>query len=145
MSGRRNVTVPGQVRKGAFVPDDPVLWSIALREHDGAAVELTLAPKRERRSTRANARYWSILIALAKHHLNTLRGNEVPPLSSMQVHEVLAGAFIGHEETPLGLVRCETKNLTQKQFYEYAERVALWLRENGYAIPEQGEPVEMPE
>ena len=125
----------GVVKDGELVID-PVAWAIALREFAGRRVIVDIDAERSVRSIRANNRYWGVLVPLAGDFLSKTRD---VPLSKEQVHFVLTSAFLGCDETPLGLVPMRTRDLDTKQFAAYCEKVALWLMENGYHVPEPGE------
>lgn len=121
--------------------DDSVGWRGRMGQLRGKRVVVTVEQEQPRRSTRANARYWTVLVPLAGHLLS--RGRIVP-LSEKQTHYVLASAFVGTEESPLGVpVPCETHTLTKEQFHIFTTRVEAWLGENGYPIPGPGEKVEV--
>jgi hypothetical protein len=125
----------GTITDGRLVCDQ-VIWAIAMREFNGHAVVIEIDRKRARRSNRANARYWTVLVPLARHALNLKRGSELLPLNKDQVHYLLVTAFAGSEETELGAVAVHTSTMDTKQFHHFTEQVALWLREQGYAVPE---------
>jgi hypothetical protein len=129
------VKLEGRVEKGRLVTD-PAIWAIALREYEGQPVILEIEKKREVRTGRANRRHWTVIVPLARHHLNLKRGNELPPLSKDQTHYVLVTAFGASEETELGPVPIRSSLMTTKQFHEMDEKAGLWLRENGYPIPD---------
>lgn len=124
------------VVKNGKLECDPVAWAIALREHDGKRVVVDIEAERAARTTRQNNRYWGLIVPLASDFLSKTRD---VPLSKEQVHFVLASAFLGCDETPLGLAPMSTRVLDTKQFSDYCDKVALWLGENGYAVPESGE------
>lgn len=111
-----------------------------MAEYEGKRVLVEIDEEKERRSLRANARYWGVLVPLAGHLLSKTRD---VPLSSKQVHYVLVSAFAGCDETPLGLVPVETHTMDKPTFHAFNERVALWLGENGYPVPGPGEEIEV--
>ncbi len=129
-----------QVRDGKLVPDSPVAWTIMLQEFAGKAVVLDVDVPKKIRTIRQNSRHWSVLIPLLGHYLSKTRD---VPLSKEQVHAVAVSAFLGCEETELGLAPMRTRDLTTKQFAHMDEQIALFLMEKGYPIPEPGETVEM--
>lgn len=128
----------GAVTGGKLICD-PVSWAIAMREFDGKPVTVEIEQKRDKRSVGANRRFWGILVPLAGHLLGQTRD---VPLSKDQVKFVLCSAFLGCEETPLGLVPMRTSQLDTKQFHDFCERIEKWLGENGYAIPGEGDAME---
>jgi hypothetical protein len=121
----------GTIKSGRLICD-PAVWAIAMREFDGQPVVLEIEKKRSVRSLQANARFWGVLVPLAGHFLSQTRD---VPLSKDQVKFVLCSAFLGCEETPLGLVPMRTSELDTKQFAEFCERIQKWLGENGYTVP----------
>lgn len=135
MSPGRAVKLEGTVTNGRLVCD-PVSWSIAMREFEGREVVVEIDRKREVRSTRANARYWTVLVPLARHCLNLKRGSDQLPLNKDEVHYLLVTAFAGSEVTELGSVPVRTRTMNTQQFHHFTEQVSLWLREQGYPVPE---------
>lgn len=129
----------GEVKEGRLILP-PVAWAIAAREFEGRRVTVEIDKEKSIRSVRANARYWTILVPLASHHLGKTRDIQ---LSKDQTHWILASAFVGIETTDLGAVPKETHTLSTEEFYNFTEEVSAWLTGLGYPIPEQGEPVEM--
>lgn len=127
--------ITGRVVGGKFQPDNPAALPIAWREFDGKPVELTIEQKRDRRSSQANRRFWGLLVPLAGHYLSQTRD---VPLSKEQVKYVLCSAFLGCDETPLGLVPMRTSELDTKQFHAFCEKVERWLMEAGYAVDGDG-------
>jgi len=125
----------GVVKEGRLVIP-PVSWAIAMREYEGRRVVVDIDAERSVRSVRQNNRYWGVLVPLAGDFLGKTRD---VPLSKEQIHFVLTSAFLGCDETPLGMVPMSTRTLDTKQFAGYCEKVALWLMENGYHVPEPGE------
>lgn len=125
----------GEVKGGKLLID-PAPLAIALREYDGKRVTLEIEPEKPVRSVRQNSRYWSLIVPLASDFLSKTRDI---PLSKDQCHYVLKSAFLGCEETPLGLVPMDSRSLTTSQFHAFCEAITLWLGENGYAVPDSAE------
>jgi hypothetical protein len=134
--------IPGSVVSGKFKPDNPAALPIAFREYDGKRVTVEIEPEKTRRSTQANARYWTCLVPLAQHCLNLKRPGLLP-LSKDQVHAVLVSAFVGQEETELGPVPVRTRTMTKEQFHAFNEQVERWLAENQYLIPDSLDAAEL--
>ena len=124
----------GRVEKGRLVTD-PAAWAIAMREYAEKAVVVDIEPLRERRTPKANKRYWSVDIYLARHYLNLQRPG-LPPLNKDEVHALLVTAFAGSEQTELGLVPVRTRTMDTHRFHAFTEQVELFLREKGYPIPD---------
>lgn len=120
--------------------DDAVGWRGRMAQLRGRRIKVTVEPEQYRRSNKANARYWSVIVPLAGHFLSRDRN---VPLSKEQVHYVLASAFVGTEESPIGVpIPCETHTLTKEQFHVFTTSVEAWLCQQGYTIPELGESIE---
>lgn len=128
------VKVPAKFVNGRLSLD-PVEETIAAREYGDKPLILDIEPVGARRSVRANARYWSVLIPLAQHCLNLKRPGMLP-LNAKQVHALLVTAFLGSEDTPLGPVPMTTHDKDSKTFGRLTEQTTLWLREQGYPVPE---------
>lgn len=126
----------GRVQNGRLIPDNPASYPIALRECEGKPVTVEVEVRRERRSVKANAYHWGIIVPLAQHALNLKRGPEMIPLSKDQVHYVLVTAFGASEETELGPVPVRSSLMDSKQFSALDEKAARWLMDQGYGIPD---------
>lgn len=120
--------------------DDPIGWSGRMAQMRGKRVLLTVETDQPRRSTEANARYWSVIVPLARHRLSRDR---VLPLSKEETHYVLASAFAGTEESALGVpIPVKTRKFTKEQFHTYCMAIEAWLGQEGYPVPQPGERVE---
>lgn len=122
----------GTITKGRLVID-PAIWAIAMREFEGRPVVLEIDVRRQQRTVKQNKRYWTVLVPLAIHRLSLGRPL---PFNKDEVHRLLVTAFGGSEETPLGLVPVRTRTMTVDQFLHLTQQTELWLREQGYSIPE---------
>ena len=130
----------GRVDQGRVCMDEPQRWLATLGRWNGKRVEVSIRVPTERRSSQQNRWYWSCIVPIAKEVLSQGR---VVPLSKDQAHYVLASAFLGSEETPLGTVPIKTSALSTKDFATYCERiVAHAASEWGIAIPVPGERME---
>lgn len=131
-----------EVREGKLVPDDPVAWKGWLLRHAGKRVTVEIELEQPRRSVRANARYWSMLVPLAADVLSIGR---VVPLSSKQAHDVLKQVFLGYDRVtgPHGveaLVLKSTAATDTPEFAAYCEKIQAWLaQDHGVRVPEPGE------
>lgn len=120
--------------------DQPLAWTGSIVRHEGKRVTVTVRRQEQRRSIKANSRYWAVLVPLAGHLLSKTRDL---PLSKKQVHYVLASAFAGTEESPLGVpIPVETHTFTTEQFHTYCTAIEVWLAEAGYTVPAPGELLE---
>lgn len=127
----------GEVKGGRLVIA-PVPWAIAMNEFANRRVVVEIEAEKSLRTVRANARYWTVLVPLASHHLSKKRDIQ---LSKDQTHWILASAFVGIVATDLGAVPKETHTLSVQEFYNFTEEVSAWLAQEGYPIPEQGESI----
>jgi hypothetical protein len=109
-----------------------------LGKHEGQRVIVTAATEKQRRSTKQNRRYWSLVVPVAAEVLGA--GREVP-LSKDQTHEILKFAFIGHEQTVLGPTPKSSKDLSTAEFAAFCSKVEEWLLHSfGVVMPEHGDP-----
>lgn len=127
----------GLVEKGRLLFDDRTFLAIVLREFEGRRVTVEIDKEKKLRTLKQNARYWSLLFPMAKHHLNSKReiAKELP-LNKEQVHAVLVSAFVGQEMTELGPVYVSTKTLSVQQFTILTDRVEKWLNDLDYDTSE---------
>jgi hypothetical protein len=76
------------------------------------------------------------VVPVAAEVLN--QGREIP-LSKDQVHEVLKGAFIGWEDTPLGKVPKSSRKLDTAEFAHFCQEAESWLlHTHGVVLGEGG-------
>jgi hypothetical protein len=135
------VKLTGVIKNGVRVYDIPAAPIIAAQDvGEGNRFEETFERWHEVRTLKQNARYWSILVPLARYQLSKTRDI---PLSKDQTHIVLVGAFAGCEETELGPVPIQTRTLKKPQFSEFMERVQAWLADKGIPVPERSEQNEV--
>lgn len=125
--------IPGQVKEGRFVADNPAAWPIAMREWNGKKVVVEIDAQKSIRTLPQNNRYFGVLLPLFQHYLSQTRD---VPLSKEQAHWVAASAFHGTDETTMGMVPKPTRTMTTKEFSEYCDKLALFLQEKGYPIPQ---------
>jgi len=87
---------------------------------------------RKKRSVEANARYWSIVSAIAHGMAEQMDGEYHHP----EVwHEWLATRFLGVVPGPFGdPVRKSTARLNTSDFSEYMEEVEAWAAEQGVLL-----------
>jgi hypothetical protein len=97
--------------------DAPASFASAMRVFAGKPVELTVRVKRNRRSDRQNAYYWSVIVGMLA---------EFCGYDQDAMHEALKWKFLRLEaDSPLPTVR-STASLSTHEFEEYVERVRLW-------------------
>lgn len=127
--------IAGKVAAGKLVCDLPAAWPIAMREMDGRRVTVEIEAERSRRTVKANAYHWAVIVPLAQHALNLKRPDQIP-LSKDQTHYVLVTAFGASEETELGPVPVRSSLMDTQQFHALDEKAARWLMDLGYGIPD---------
>jgi hypothetical protein len=119
--------------KGELVFADATAWRFVLARWKGRTVTVTLEPFRKIRSNDQNRRYWGRIVRGVGGWLNARRDI---PLSKEQVHAVLASAFLGMEDTPIGQCPAHTKTLTTQQFTDYMDRIEGHFTPLGVAWPD---------
>lgn len=130
----------GTVKGGKVELDDKLGWNALLARLDGKRVRVSVGSVDQRRSSQQNRWYFGVIVPIAAEVLS--QGRAVP-LSKEQAHYVLASAFLGCEETPLGPVPMKTSLLSTAQFATYCERiVAHMASEWRMHVPMPGEPFE---
>ena len=124
--------------KGELRLLDPTAWRVRLTKLRGRHVWLVVERQEKKRSLNQNAWYWAAIVPAVQQHLSEAR---TLPLTKEQTHYVLASAFVGTEDTPLGPVPCKTSTLTTEQFSTYCERIrAHAAAEWGLPIPGPDDP-----
>lgn len=103
-----------------LTPADRGRWSEILARLAGQLVRVVILRARTRRSNLQNRWYWGGIVPAVGQYLSRDR---VLPLSKEQVHWLLKVAFIGAEETPLGVVPVPSRFLTTTQYADYCERI----------------------
>jgi hypothetical protein len=128
---------------GALRLDAPGAWRVALAALRGRRVELTLEAERTTRTNQQLRRWFGCIVPVVRDVLNAQRDPLLLPLSKEQTHRLLVGAFVGHEETPLGLVPIESRTLTPAQFAIVQDKVEAHYRSEGITFPQLDEVVEV--
>lgn len=111
-------------------------WDSLVRAHKGKLIVLSLELSRNKRSSQANRRYFGVVVPVCAQILS--RGRALP-LSKEQTHWLLKSAFLGSEETPLGLVPKDSHTLSTEEFSEYTERIEAHFRAEFGAVFEESE------
>lgn len=138
----KQLRLSGSVEKGKLTFDDPGFWRQVLIAFAGKRVFVEVSQWHERRSLRANSRYWASVIPLA---IEVLSQGRVLPLSKEQAHEVLKRVFLGEEEVvgPGGVVvmiPLRSSTLPSPEFNAYVQRIEHWLlHDHGVHVPAAGE------
>ena len=126
-----------KVEGGKLRFDNPAALPICLREYDGKRVTVDIEPERIRRSGKANARHWAVVVPLVRHCLNLKRGDDPSNwLTKDQTHYVIVTAFGASEETELGSVPVRSSLMDKGQFHEMDLKAEAWLADQGYGIPD---------
>ena len=119
-------------------PDGKVQWDYpsvvqAFRKHlagtDGNEITAQFYKRRSKRSTRANAYYWGVVIPLLASEIGYTQD---------EMHEALKAKFLSQEDLTHGLVKVRSSaKLSVAEFGEYLETVTLWAAEKlGVVIPQ---------
>jgi hypothetical protein len=106
------------VRPGRLEMLDPRGWREALSRYEGRQIQIEVHGCR--RSNAQNRRYWGRIVHTLRKRWSV--GREIP-LSKTQVHILLVKTFLGEDETPLGFVPMETKNLPSQKFSDYMDEI----------------------
>lgn len=132
MSRERLVVTGTFGERGKFVADQPNVWATVGARFHGQRVTISIEKERKIRTDRQNRFWWSVIIPVAQEVLSLSRD---VPLAKEQTHYVLKSAFLGCEETALGLVPMNSRDLTTQQFALLCEKVQAWLSEQGCKLP----------
>lgn len=93
----------------------------------------------KKRSNKANRRMWGVVVPVCQEILSQGR---VLPLSAEQTWELLKGAFLGHEETPLGLVPKGSRDLPPAEYADLGHRIEAHFRAEYAAVfPDDAESI----
>lgn len=139
----------GIVKGGRPVFPERDLLIIGREVGEGNPVEAEIGKPKKTRTPRANSRYWTVLVPLVRHSINEQRMREgLPPLPATkavneEIHEALVRKFWGVIDTLIGPIRVSTHDKPSREFWQFTEKVTLWLREQGWEIDGESEP--MPE
>lgn len=121
---------------GTLKLDNAPGWTVAISGLRGKRVEIHIEAERAIRNNAQLRRYFKCIVPVVRDIWNSKRDPLLPPLSKEQTHEVLCGAFIGHETTPLGLVRRESKTLTPGEFAAYCDKIEGHYHAEGVRFPD---------
>lgn len=121
----------GLMADTGFRPDMPDQWRQLVKALRGQRVTVTLEKEHATRTNRQNSRYWVQCTAVA----DLLSVGRAVPLNKEQAHVILATAFLGQEETPLGPVPMSTRTLTVEQFNLYMDRIDGHFASVGTPLP----------
>ncbi len=115
----------------------------AIRSFDGKRVTVTIREQKRRRSTQANAYYWSCVIppivTMFREAGNMVDADDVHLFLKLRVGK-LAQVFV----TPDGEViksLGSTAKLSVSEFQDYIARIKAWAAEHGVLIPDPNEPL----
>ncbi|HEX6038885.1 hypothetical protein [Longimicrobium sp.] len=127
-----DVTADGKLR-----PLNRAGWDVVLNGWAGKRVTVQIEPERRTRTNPQLRRYFGCIVPVVRELLSQGR---VVPLSKLQVHRLLCGAFLGHESTPIGDVPIESKTLDPGQFAAFCDQVEAHFRvEFGAEFPLEAE------
>lgn len=123
----------GKVETGGYVH---VAERRRFREYcatlEGKPVEVVVRPKRSRRSGKANAFYWSVVVPLIAEELG---------YDKQECHEVLAFHFLRIEDCPVtgSPRRKRTPECDSAEFARYVDQCIRLAAEHGIVVPQPGE------
>jgi len=124
----------GTVRRGKLVLDQKERFRQAVEGFEGKRVELSLGPKKQNRSLKANAYLWGGVYP----YIAEWSGHDVE-----EIHAAMKHLHCPRKEMamPTGeLVQVtSTRILTLEEFSEYVSKVKRWAAENGLNIPDPEE------
>lgn len=139
----------GRIKAGKPAWASEADLAIACREiGEGNPFEAEIGKPKKVRTLKANARYWGVLLPLVRHSINEQRMKQnLPPLPKTEavmkeIHAAWVRRVLGVIDTPIGPIRETTHDKDGKTFWKLTEAVTLWLREDGWEIPEDGPPME---
>lgn len=123
--------------KGGLKPDAPTIWAALLSKLAGKRVVVTIQPEATRRSSQANARYWSCIVPVFQQIWSEARVKAgLPGYTREEVHEVLVQVLVGCEDGPLpgSRVRVRTSTMSKEQFQAFTKAAEdlLWQQ---YRVP----------
>lgn len=110
--------------KGELKPAEPGRWIAWLTENKGRSVEVAVS--RPKRSSRANAYWWAVVVPLVAEIL-TREAKLDLPLSNEAVHYRLVAVFGPAQKTPLGRVGIRSSEMDSAQFSELVNQTRAWL------------------
>ena len=101
---------------------------------DGPVV-ITCDRHREKRSTSANALYWTWLTTLAKHF--SRKGNV---FTKDDMHDLMRHRFLGYEAKTIGKTEIQpqlksTAELDTAQMLEFMQKIDSWALDHGCLLP----------
>jgi hypothetical protein len=105
---------------GKAVWHKPEELAAKLKDYIGKEIVVTIERWHQKRSDRQNRWYWSCVVPAVADYLS--QGREFP-ISNDDTHFLLKRAFLGAEETALGLLPKSTTQLDIVEFTEYVEAI----------------------
>lgn len=117
----------GMVQGGRLNLDDPGMFMRLVGTLEGQRVKVMLSKHRPRRSLKANAYYWGVVIPTLADHLG---------YDTDEMHEALKIKLLAtHTDDPLPTVR-SSASLDTKEFAEYIDNCIRLAAELGCEISE---------
>lgn len=103
--------------------------------------EVSIKPKRDTRTTRANRYYFACVV---QPFFEMLREQDPQVIEKIQVHVELKRAILGTRIVKVGGVTCRivptTHDMDTSQFHDYVDRARVWLSSSvGIETPDPGE------
>ena len=131
-------TFSASVADGRLVFAEPARLAAWLALAKAQPVQITIERESSRRSTAANARYWSCIIPFCQEVLEQRSGT---PFTPEMAHHFCKLGFLGHVEAvgPGGeviLIPTTTTKLTTAQFAHYCDAIEAWISTEFQVNPE---------
>lgn len=124
------------VAKGQLRPEDAPRWAAYLSRLDGKRVTVQVKKPAIHRTQSQNAWYWATVVPAVAAFLSEATGKTY---DKDDAHYALKAAFLGQEETPLGMVPKSTTTLSVEEFTDYCTRI------QAHAASEWGLEIASPE
>lgn len=132
---RRNSTVLyGLIDNGGKLTfDDSAAFAKVRASLRGQAVQISISPRRKKRSLQENSYYWGVVIPL----LCDWSG-----FSPEEMHDAIKNKFLFDYDKRHGLARIgSTAELSTVEFERLMSDIRIWASEQGVFIPEPNEEI----
>lgn len=108
--------------EGKLTLDWPTQFKAYAKHLAGEEVEVILRKRRSRRSLKANAYYWGVVLPAISQQLEGWTVEDV--------HEAMKAKFLAQENLELGLWKIgSSRKLTVQEFGAYLDSIILWAAE----------------
>lgn len=107
----------GTVKRGRFIPDNPVAFRFAFCKLEGQECAVTVQKNKKHRSSNQNRYYHGVVVKLV---------SEVTGYTLYEAHNALKMLFLRKHRDGMPETIGSTKDLNTKEFEEYLENVRHW-------------------